>query len=137
VEKKSSSRHLFAGHAHATCCISPPPSPTSTSRCSNSVQLWLAPTTTSTPRQHYELCYAQVKHYLPIKDFTASTSLCLLFRSCSGGLAMSTRRSPDLSVQIFYLVLCSPPPRHARGLSLTNLRVARLVGFYFSYVFFL
>jgi hypothetical protein len=134
VEKKSSSRHLFAGHAPATCCISPPPSPTSTSRCSNSVQLWLAPTTTSTPRQHYNLCYAQAKHYLPIKDFTAFTSLCLLFRSLPldmlGGLAMPTRRSPDLSVQIFYLVLCSPPPRHARGLSLANLSVARLVGSY-------
>jgi hypothetical protein len=51
-----------------------------------------------------------------------------------GGLALPTRRSPDLRVQIFYLVLCSPPPRHARRLGLANLRVARPVGFYFSYV---
>jgi hypothetical protein len=35
---------------------------------------------------------------------------------------------PDGS--IFYLVLCSPPPRHARGLGLANLRVARPVGSY-------
>jgi hypothetical protein len=53
------------------------------------------------------------------------------------GLALPTRRSPDLRVQIFYLVLCSPPPRHARGLDHANLRVARPVGSYFSYVFFL
>jgi hypothetical protein len=49
------------------------------------------------------------------------------------GLAMPTRRSPDLRAPIFYLALCSPPPRHARGLGLANLWVARLVGFYFSY----
>jgi hypothetical protein len=63
---------------------------------------------------------------------------CLLFGSLPlhmlGGLAMPTRRSPDLRVQIFYLVLCSPPPRHARGLGVANLRVARPVGFHFSYV---
>jgi hypothetical protein len=51
-----------------------------------------------------------------------------------GGLVLLTCRSPDLMVQIFYLALCSPPPRHARGLGLTNLRVSRPVGFYFSYV---
>jgi hypothetical protein len=47
-----------------------------------------------------------------------------------GGLALPTRRSPNLRVQIFYLVLCSPPPRHARGLGHANLRVARPVGSY-------
>jgi hypothetical protein len=51
-----------------------------------------------------------------------------------GGLALPTRRSPDLRVQIFYLVLCSPPLRHARGLGLANLRVTRPVGSYLSYV---
>jgi hypothetical protein len=63
---------------------------------------------------------------------------CLLFRplllDMLGGLALPTRRSPDLRVQIFYLALCSPPPRHARGLGHANLRVARPVGFYFFYV---
>jgi hypothetical protein len=39
------------------------------------------------------------------------------------GLAMPTRRSPVLRVQIFYLVLCSSPPQHARGLGRANLRV--------------
>jgi hypothetical protein len=51
-----------------------------------------------------------------------------------GGLALPTHRSPDLRVPIFYLVLCSPPPRHARGLGLANLRVTRPVGSNFSYV---
>jgi hypothetical protein len=45
-----------------------------------------------------------------------------------GGLALPTRRSLDLRVQIFYLVLCSPPTRHSRGLGHANLRVARPVG---------
>jgi hypothetical protein len=57
-----------------------------------------------------------------------------LFRSLTldmlGGLAMPTRRSTDLRVQIFYLVLCSPPTRHAGGLDHTNLRVVRPVGSY-------
>jgi hypothetical protein len=54
-----------------------------------------------------------------------------------GGLVLPTRRSPDMRVQIFYLVLYPPPPRHARMLGLANLRVARPVGFYFFRVFFL
>jgi hypothetical protein len=65
--------------------------------------------------------------------------MCLLFLSLPldmlGGLEMLTRRSPDLRVQIF--ILCYGPTRHARGLSLANLRVARPVGSYFFYVFFL
>jgi hypothetical protein len=40
-----------------------------------------------------------------------------------GGLAMPTCRSPDLRDPIFYLVLYSPPHRHARGLGIVNLRV--------------
>jgi hypothetical protein len=58
----------------------------------------------------------------------------LLFQSLPldmfGGLACPTRRSPDLRVQFFYLVLYSPLPRHAQGLGLANLRVARPVGSY-------
>jgi hypothetical protein len=58
--------------------------------------------------------------------------MCLLFLSLPldmlGGLALPTRRSSDLRVQIFYLVLCSPPPQHAWGLGHANLRVARPVG---------
>jgi hypothetical protein len=93
--------------------------------------------TTPDRRLHSDLRYAQAKYYFPIKYFTASTSLCLLFRSpldMLRGLALPTRRSPDLRVPIFYLVLCSPPPRHARGLGHANIRVARPVGFYFSCV---
>jgi hypothetical protein len=45
-----------------------------------------------------------------------------------GGLALRICRSSDLRVHIFYLVLCSPLPRHARGIGLANLRVARPVG---------
>jgi hypothetical protein len=47
-----------------------------------------------------------------------------------GGLFMPTRRLPDLRVQNFQLVLCSPPPRHALGLGLANLRVPKPVGSY-------
>jgi hypothetical protein len=43
----------------------------------------------------------------------------LLFRSLPldmlGGLALPTRRSPDLRVQIFYLVLYPPPPLDMLG----------------------
>jgi hypothetical protein len=43
----------------------------------------------------------------------------LLFRSLPsdmlGGLAMPTRRSPDLRVQIFYLVMCSLLPLDMLG----------------------
>jgi hypothetical protein len=61
------------------------------------------------------------------------SALLILPLDMLGGLAMPTPRSPDLRVQIFYLVLCSPPPQHARGFGLANLRVARPVGSYFSY----
>jgi hypothetical protein len=93
------------------------------------------------PRLH-----AQAKYYSQLYIFLrfqfilqiCSTFFYLLFWSLPldmlGGLPMPTRWSPDLRVQIFYLVPCSPPPRHVRGFGHANLWVARHVGFYFSYV---
>jgi hypothetical protein len=99
-------------------------------------------------RLRSDLGHTQAKYYLQSNIFTHSIYFVdlfympwLLFRSLPldmlGGLDMPTRRSPDLGVQIFYLVLCSLPPRHARGLGQCNLRVAIPVGFYFSCVFLL
>jgi hypothetical protein len=96
-------------------------------------------------RLHSDLGYTESKFYLQLNIFTTFISFadllymfCLPFRSLPldmlEGLAMPTRRSPDQRVQFFYLVLCSPPPRHARGLGHANLRVARPVG---SYLFLL
>jgi hypothetical protein len=64
-------------------------------------------------------CYIQLFFTTSIYFVDLLYMFCLLFRSLPldmlGGLALPTRRSPDLRVQIFYLVLCSPPPQHARG----------------------
>jgi hypothetical protein len=94
------------------------------------------------PRLH-----TQAMYYLQLNIFTTSISfddllymlfpaLLILPLDMLEGLALPTCRSPDLRVQFLYLVLCSPPPRHARGLGLANLRVARPVAFYFSCAFF-
>jgi hypothetical protein len=100
----------------------------------------LRPWQTTTMFQSFRL-HAQAKCYLQLNIFMASIyfvsqlhMFVLLFQSLPldmlGGLACPTRRSPDLRVQFFYLVLYSPLPRHAQGLSLANLRVARPVGSY-------
>jgi hypothetical protein len=85
----------------------------------------------SCQRPRFDFSETYAKCYFQLKIFFRRPTLhvFLLFRSLPfdmlGGLAMSTRRSPDLRVQIFYLVLCSPPPRRAQGLDHANLRVSR------------
>jgi hypothetical protein len=96
---------------------------------SRSTQLHLASpaiskTTTTSTRRPSRL-HAQAKFYLQLKIyFTASISfvdllymLCLLFRSLPldmlGGLAMPTRRLPDLRVQLFQS--CAMPPSTCSG----------------------
>jgi hypothetical protein len=84
----------------------------STTSCSQSILSW--------PANHSDLDYVQAKCYFQLIIFTPSIYFVdllympwLLFRSpldMLGGLVMPTRRSPDLRVQIFYLVLCSSPP---------------------------
>jgi hypothetical protein len=75
-----------------------------------------------------DLFNAQAKCYIQLIIFTPSISFVdLLYMLLSalpipldmlGGLTMLTRRSPDLRVQIFYLVLCSPPLDMLGGLAL-------------------
>jgi hypothetical protein len=70
-----------------------------------------------------DLLDAQAKYYLQLNLFTSLISFIdLLYMffpfplDMLGGLVLPTYRSSVLRVQIFNLVLCSPPPRHARGL---------------------
>jgi hypothetical protein len=97
------------------------------------LQLASPPTTSTIFHFDKAKCYFQFNffHDFRIVSSTVSDSLCFcefcrsalhVFVCSSGppldtlrGLVLPTRRSPELRVQIFCLVLCSPPPRHARG----------------------